>query len=122
MMSEYNQIGIDYKIEYTWLTEKYGRAEFTFCPVFSDGILDKIFIQARQQERKDERWVLDIPYNGIKEIQFNSWSYKTDNPYHWLHCWCEDHNTLMHMIYVPKNTSTLYFSLHFGDHITIQFE
>lgn len=123
---EFIPITIDDTISYNWKHEHYGRAEFTFCPVFNVdengvGVLKELYIQARQQEREVIGWKF-TPEIPVEELQFSSWTHKTEHPFCWMHRWCKHHKTLMHMIYVPPNTNQISFRYHFGDHLTIQFE
>lgn len=94
------------KIKYVPITEKYGRAEFEFCPVFKYGKMKKIFIYPRQQEVD---YYYELETNNQKQFQITSWIHKTDSPKIWIEYWCKEHKTICHRVYVPNNTDTLEF-------------
>lgn len=106
-------------IPYVWKTERLGRAEFQFCPIWKYGKLRELFIYPKQQENKSNYWHL----HGLKciDFQLKSWTHKgIENPWAWLYFWCEEHKCMGMNVYVPLDTSKLLVSVSSG--LTIIFE
>ena len=121
-VKEFVPITVKDRISFVGLTKVFGRAEFTFCPVFKAGKMVKLFITAHQQERSDSgNWVFDceIP---ITEFMIESWTHKTTPPRIWFEQWCNVHKTIAHTVYVPDNTDEIKFSYHFGNQLSIRFQ
>lgn len=120
MMVEYKKIKSTDKIQYISIHPNFGRAEFQMCPVFKNGYMQKLYIMALQQERKDRFWVLGVE-KKINQFSITSWIYKTDAPYIWKEFWCKEHKTICHTTYVPNDTNVIRFEYNFGNALEIRF-
>ena len=101
------EIKIGDSIPYIWKTEKYGRAEFEFCPVYKYGYLKEIYIYPRQQNI-NKIYVVKIDYK-VRNFQIEGTPYET-NERHWLNYWCKEHKTICQTWYVPSNSYSLKIS------------
>ncbi len=91
---KYKEISIGDSINYQWVTQTYGRAEFDFCPVFKYKHLKQLFIVRRQQPVDDRGYVLNIdPDLRINSIWISSRCGK-DSANHWMNYWCKEHKCL----------------------------
>jgi hypothetical protein len=117
----WKSITIRDKISFQSRHHKYGRAQFLFCPMFKNGKMKSLFIQALQQERPDMWWKLDceIP---VSNFQIESWTHKTEHPNIWRESWCLDHKCVSHEVSVPKDTDEIVFSYFFGNSLSIRFQ
>lgn len=112
MMKEINVLSI---IKYKDVHPTYGRAEFTFCPVFKRGYLHKLWIY-RKQQGEPGGFVFDVykEYPRINQFAIKAWIHKTESPRIWQNGWCKEHNCVQFDVYVPKNTSRIVFSFMSG--------
>ena len=111
------------KIKYKDRTERLGRAEFLFCPIFKYGRLNRLVIYRLQQE-SDESYYIDFSELGTKITSFNftSWTHKgIDEPNIWLNQWCKEHKTISFRVYVPINTDTIEFEIFSSEILEIRF-
>lgn len=121
--TNWKKITVKNTISFVDLSQMYGRAEFTFCPVFKHGKCDTIYIQALQQEREDKFFVLELKDYKINCLHIESWSYKgIEAPRIWRQFWCKEHKCLTNEVYVPPKTSKIVFGLNFGNTLTVRFE
>jgi len=117
------KIKINDKITYDWKHKDYGRAEFTFCPFFKNGYMEKLYIY-RKQQGEDEEFIFDIKEDKMKinVFQITAWTHKTEAPRVWRNSWCEKHKCIAFEVYVPPNTNRIVFSYHFGNSLEIRME
>ena len=111
----------NFNIKYKPIDHIYGRAEFVFCPTYTDGLLDTLYISALHQDRKINRWELDfMSHTTIKTFHFfNDFDVKIPVLI-WSHGWCDEHHTVFTRLYVPDNTTIMRLSL-FSDNIHFSF-
>jgi hypothetical protein len=101
------------------MTKNYGRAEFTFCPVWIRRKLQEVFIYPRQQENIDYFYRVKSGYSD--SFQVSSWSYKGfENPKIWLHFYCKDHKCMSMNVYPPHGCDSL--RVNTGSTLAIYFE
>ena len=117
----YNKIGVDYRISYKHQTQKYGRAEFEFCPCFKYGYLREVFITPRQQPDHEDGWMIKID-SDIKITRFcvSDYSYK-QNAKNWYGYYCKHHKTYCMQWYVPSEPCYLVPRIHFGIDLAMEF-
>lgn len=97
-------------IKYKEVHAEYGRAEFTFCPVFKRGYLHKLWIY-RKQQGYAEGFVFNVSkeYPRINQFAIESWMHKTEHPKIWQNGWCKEHKCVLFDVYVPRSTSRIVF-------------
>lgn len=89
------------------MTKEYGRAEFTFCPVYKRGKLKEIHISPQQQPDAKENFVIHNTYSD--SFQITSFDYK-EPPRPWLYMWCAEHKCPAFRVYVPDDVKA--FQVH----------
>lgn len=101
------------------MTKNYGRAEFTFCPIWKYGKLAEVFIYPRQQENIDYFYHVKSGYSD--SFQVDSWSYKGfSSPRIWLHFYCKEHKCMSMNVYPPDGCDS--FRVNTGSALSIYFE
>lgn len=105
-------------VRFTWRTPKHGVAEFSFCPVWKNGGLHRVYVYPFQQPEKKERWVIRASGN---HFEVNSWSHKNlERPWHWIYFWCKEHHCMGFRVYVPAGSD--HFQLRKLSGISIYFD
>ena len=88
-------------------SESYGRAEFTFCLVWSirkkRPILERFFIHHEQQRNIKYFYRVECYADSFS---VDSWTHRgIDIPKVWLHSWCKEHKGPWIRAYVPPNSN-----------------
>ena len=118
-MSETRELKDRECVPFVWMTPLYGRAEFSFCPVWKDGRLEEVWITPLQQA--DHKLTYVIRCSGADSFQVGSWSHKgLEQPWHWIYCWCQEHGCMAFRIYVPPESG--YLQVHAGSTVAVMFE
>lgn len=95
------------KIPFEWITQKYGRAEFTFCLKYNRGKLKEVFITPQQQPNVKEWFVLPFHRDDFMAKS----TIELDDPKIWLHFWCKEHKAPAFNLYVPKDSRFFYVGM-----------
>ena len=96
------------KIKFVPCTDKYGRAEFVFCPIFKYGKLKKVYIYPVQQPDKECYYEVDC--QDQVEFQISSWTHKgLEHPNIWMTMWCKEHKAVSYRVYFDKKCDVLEF-------------
>lgn len=104
-------------LPFVWMTERFGRAEFSICPQWKRGKLVKLSIYPLQQE--DTSCYYEWEGDGKRYFTIQSYFNKSE-PHAWMHSYCKEHKCHSMTIYVPDNTKFLWFQV-YSDFITIGF-
>lgn len=103
-------------IPFEWKTERWGRAEFSICPIYKRRKLVKLFIYPHQQENKEDYYI----WEGTSDSYFTIQGYEgLNDPKIWLIGWCKEHKCQNIRLYVPSNSKFIWF--HVLSTITIGF-
>lgn len=89
---------------FTWKTERYGRAEFTFCWKWKRWKLADVWISPKQQPDAKAQYHL----GGLQCDNFQVYSYTHkgfENPWPWLYGWCREHKCQYMHVYVPPRAT-----------------
>jgi hypothetical protein len=106
-------------VAFSSATQKYGHAEFTFCPVWKRRKLDALYIFRRQQENVACSYVIRSGYSTALAV--GSWTHQgVTEPRIWRHWWCRDHKCMAFDCYVPINSDR--FTVRVGSDISVYFE
>ena len=119
----YNLINTEYRIFYKHQTQKYGRAEFEFCPRFKYDYLREVFITPRQQPDHEDGWIVNVDNNlRIPHFYVTDYSYNQDAK-NWFGYYCKQHKTYCMVWYVPSEPCHLVPRIHygFGGELTMEF-
>ena len=96
------------KIIFKDMHERFGHAQFQFCPIFKYGRLKKVMIYRIQQEEKDK--VYELECQGQKEFQICTWTHKgLVHPNIWREFYCKEHKAICHDVYVPLGSNVIRF-------------
>jgi hypothetical protein len=103
------EITDDQRIYFEPGSERFGHAEFLFCPVWRRGTVRELFITRLQQERHGEMFHVAHPDpKGASEFQVSSWRHEgMEPPNVWLMLWCAEHKTMALEVYVPVDAHSL---------------
>ena len=123
---EERRIAIGDTIHYTPKTERYGRAEFTLCPVFKYGYLRELYIYPRQQpdiQMNDTYFKLSLNDLKIEVIDFSAYGLADfyDFPRFWTTNWCKEHKCYSLTFYVPTEANMFTITTHFGNTLSFEF-
>lgn len=100
------------KIPFAAISPGAGRAEFAFCVRWRGAKPVEIFITPLQQPAATESYRVRV-YD--RTMRVFSWSHKgLDQPYIWLHFWCQEHGCPAFRAYVPPGSTHLQL-VHDGD-------
>lgn len=106
----------DIKIPFTAIHDKFGRAEFSLCPIWKHGKLVELWIYPLQQDNHGKicwHWVgsaYDMTINGYEGLA---------DPKIWMATWCKYHKTTCIRLYVPNGAKYLW--IHPLSSLTIGF-
>lgn len=108
------------EIHFTPITKEYGRAEFSFCPVWEDGRFLELWIYPLTLPDAKQRWVVRAA--GRQAFMVNSWIHKGMGlPWHWIFYWCEEHKCMAFRSYAPDEATK--FTVHMiGNDLSIYFD
>lgn len=97
-------------IPFEAMHKRYGRAEFTICPVYKYGYLRQCYIYHQQQE--------DVHFYYLWEGKANGYSFTgyegLEPPRIWTSEWCKEHKCNSVRLYVPTDSKFLKISLAVG--------
>jgi hypothetical protein len=81
--------------------ENLGRAEFSFCPVWSRGKIKTLWIVPLQQREAKNIYCVN---GNFQNFMCSSWAHKgVKEPKVWMHFWCHEHKCAGFRVYVPEN-------------------
>jgi hypothetical protein len=105
-MNNRTVVNLDYTdtISYLWKHEKWGRAEFSICPIFRRNKLVDLWIDPIQQENKNLYHLQLASRNFQLKLDRTIVSIAP-----WLYHYCADHKCTSFRVYVPDNTNKLSF-------------
>lgn len=99
-------------VPFTWMSKRWGRAEFRFCLHYKRGKLDYVFIHPLQQPDMKEKFF--IKCYGHASFSASSWAHQgLDHTYTWRHFWCPEHKGPGFDLYVPDKST--HFEVRNGD-------
>lgn len=89
--------------------QSYGRAEFSFCPVWVRGKLKCVYIYHLQQRDIEFYYRWDL--HGRDSLNIDSWTHKgIEAPRTWLHYYCQEHKCAGFRVYVPDGAHSFMLS------------
>lgn len=93
----------DIVIPYQAMHPRYGRAEFTICPVWKRGKIVEAWVYRRQQDLHE---AFHFKVFGSTALVFSG----RHEAHVWRQFWCQEHKTQSTEFYVPDGTTSLHVS------------
>lgn len=89
--------------------ESYGRAEFLFCPKWTEKKLTTLYIYHLQQRNVKHFYRVD---SKAQDLGITSWTHRGISvPEIWMCSWCEQHQCMSLRVYVPPESNCFSVSL-----------
>ena len=104
------------KVNFNYMTPRYGRAMFAFCLEYKNRYLIAVRIAPLQQPEAKETFIIN---HKCRDLITESWV-GLDAPKIWRHLYCADHKSLCFHLYVP-NYATHFDINKFSTSIDINF-